>query len=262
MMNCKRILTWAGFATGSALVILSTPANAASVSFSPFSFATNWTGSAPKGDIMLQSVKFDGKTHSNFGLVSGADLISNDLRTVEGTGAGSSDLGDNSTIGIKQEVATNASIVASLGNLNLNSIIDTEDKGSFVMELFFNKAADRFLLWERGMNSNMLVEALDDTGSVLTSYLFNSENSRYAGFGSDTQEITHTQRVGSQGLLLNGATSSRLRLTASGAASKGPDFKVVSTPVPEPATIVGTLLAASAAFSARRKKQQTGDVQA
>ncbi len=212
---------------------------------------------------MLQSVSYGGASHNDFNLVSGANLIYNDVRTVEGTGAASSDLGDNATVGIKQEVATNSSIVASLGNLNLNSIIDTEDKGRFVMDLFFNEATDRFLFWERGMNSNMLVEALDDAGGVLTSYLFNSKNSQYAGFGIDTKEIVGTQKVGSQGLLLNGATSKRLRLTAKGASSNGPDFKVVSAaPVPEPATIVGTLLAASAAFSARRKKQQTGDAEA
>ena len=97
----------------------------------------------------------------------------------------------------------------------------------------------------------------------MSSYLFNSNNSKYAGFGIDTTEITGTQKVGSQGLLLNGATSKRLRLTASGAVSNGPDFKVVSsTPVPEPATIVGTLLAAGAAFSARRKKQQATEAEA
>jgi len=261
-MNYQRVSPWVSLATAGILAILSAPANAASVSFSPFSFKTNWTGSSPKGNVMLQSVNYGGNSHSNFGLVSGANLLYNDLRTVKGTGAASSDMGDNATVGIRQEVATNSSIVASLGNLNLNSIIDTEDKGRFVMDLFFTQASDRFLFWERGMNSKMLVEALDDTGSVLSSYLFNSNNSQYAGFGIDTKETTDTQKVGSQGLLLNGATSKRLRLTASGAVSNGPDFKVVSTPVPEPATIVGTLLAAGAALSARRKKQQATEAEA
>ncbi len=262
MMNIKRILTWAGLTAGTALALFASPAGAAGISFAPFSFSTSFTGTDPRGDIMLNSVTTTdsltaalGSTYSSFSLVSGANIIHNDLWRGGDTGAASSDMGRQATIGVRQELATNESIVASLGNLNLNSIIDTEDRGSFIIDLFFDQATDRFFFWERGMNSKMLVQALDDLGNVLAEYLLDSSTSNYAGFGIDTYEIGYTQRVGAQGLWLNGASTNRLRVIANGAAFNGPDFKVAAAAVPEPATIAGTVLAASAAIAARRKRK-------
>ncbi|GAB4460766.1 MAG: hypothetical protein OHK0037_08620 [Elainellaceae cyanobacterium] len=261
-MNIKRILTWAGLTAGSAVALFASPAGAAGISFAPFSFSTDFTGNNPRGNIMLNSVTTTdsrtaalGTSYGDFGLVTGANIIHNDAWRGGDTGAASSDMGREATIGIRQEFATNESVVTSLGNLNLNSIIDTEDRGSFIIDLFFEKAGDRFFFWERGMNSKMLVQALDDAGAVLAEYLLDSKTSDYAGFGIDTSEIGYTQRVGAQGLWLNGASTNRLRVIANGASFNGPDFKVASAAVPEPATIAGTVLAASAAAAARRKRK-------
>jgi hypothetical protein len=254
-MNIKRILTWAGLTAGTALAMLASPA--AAVGLVPFSFSTNFTGSNPKGDIWLNSVTVGSNTYSSFNLVSGANIISNDVWTGGNTGAASTDKGLNATSPFApNENPTGGEIAAYLGNLNLNNIIDTEDKGNFVIELLFNRKSDRFFFWERGMNSQLFVEALDDLGNVLSSYLMDSSTFNSAGFAIHTMEPNNLQAVGAQGLSLNGATSNRLRLTASGAAFNGPDFKVVAVAsVPEPATIAGTVLAAGAAVAARRKRK-------
>lgn len=261
-MNIKRILTWAGLTAGTALALFASPAGAAGISFAPFSFSTSFTGTPPRGNIMLNSVTTTdsltaalGSTYSSFSLVSRANIIHNDLWTGGNTGAASSDMGDEASIGTVLEAATNESIVTSLGNLNLNSIIDTEDRGSFIIDLFFDQATDRFFFWERGMNSKMLVQALDAAGNLLAEYLLDSSTSNPAGFQIDTVEIGGPQQVGAQGLWLNGASTNRLRVIANGAAFNGPDFKVVAAAVPEPATIAGTVLAASAAIAARRKRK-------
>ncbi|GAB4141821.1 MAG: hypothetical protein Fur0046_17970 [Cyanobacteria bacterium J069] len=261
-MNIKRILTWAGLTAGSTLALLASPAGAAGISFAPFSFSTDFTGNNSRGNILLNSVTTTdsatsalGTSYGSFELVSGANIIHNDAWRGGDTGAASSDMGREATIGTRQEFATNASIVASLGNLNLSSIIDTEDRGSFIIDLFFAKATDRFFFWERGQNSKLLVQALDDAGAVLAEYLLDSSKSDYAGFGIDTHEIGYTQKVGAQGLWLNGSSTNRLRVIANGSSFNGPDFKVAGAAVPEPATIAGTVLAASAAAAARRKKK-------
>ncbi len=258
IMNIKRILTWAGLTAGTALTMFASPAGAAGISFAPFSFSTNFTGSNPRGDIWLNSVTTSlGPTYSSFNLVSGANIISNDVWTGGNTGAASTDKGLNATSPFApNENPTGGEIAAYLGNLNLNNIIDTEDRGNFVIELLFNRKSDRFFFWERGMNSQLFVEALDDLGNVLSSYLLDSSTFNSAGFAIHTMEPNNLQAVGAQGLSLNGATSKRLRLTASGAAFNGPDFKVVAVAsVPEPATIAGTVLAAGAAVAARRKRK-------
>jgi len=255
-MNIKRILTWAGLTAGTALATLASPD--AAFSLTPFSFSTNFTGSNPKGDIWLNSVTTGlGPTYSSFNLVSGANIIHNDVWTGGNTGAASTDKGLNATSPFApNENPTGGEIAAYLGNLNLNNIIDTEDRGSFVIELLFNRKSDRFFFWERGMNSKLFVEALDDLGNVLSSYLLDSSTFDYAGFAIHTMEPNNLQAVGAQGLKLDGVTSKRLRLTASGAAFNGPDFKVVAVAsVPEPATIAGTVLAAGAAVAARRKRK-------
>jgi hypothetical protein len=261
MMNIKRILTWAGLTAGSAVALFASPAGAAGVSFAPFSFSTSWTGAAPKGDIWLSSATTTdsltaslGTTYNSFNLVSGANIISNDLWTGGDTGAASSDRGDDAG-GVVLEAATATSIVGSLGNLNLNNIIDTEDRGSFIIDLFFSQASDRFFFWERGMNSKMKVQALDNSNNLLAEYTLDSSTFNDAGFSIDTVEIGAPQRVGAQGLWLNGASTNRLRVIANGASFNGPDFKVASAAVPEPATIAGTVLAASAAIAARRKRK-------
>jgi len=262
MLTFKQLLTVMGLAAGSALAMGTAPAQALGFSFAPFQFSTQWTGSAPKGDIMLQSVTTGDRTISDFYTVQGANILQNDAKVGglnNNSGAASSDRGDHVTsYGTVSEDPTNADIVSSLGNLNLNSIIDTEDRGGFTIDVSFGQALSEFLFWERGRNSALKVQAMGDGDTVLAEYLFNSRNSAPAGFSIDTREISGAQAVGAMGLKLVGTSTNRLRLTSVSNSSlyNGPDFKVVgAAPVPEPATIVGTTLAAGALAAARRKRK-------
>ncbi len=106
-----------------------------------FSFQTNFeyalTGTdAPEGDVWLRSVEFNDNIFSDFAFVNRANIIHNDPFTGGNTGAASSDMGPQATVGRSVEDPTNEDIVASLGNNNLNSIIDGEDRGSFVIDVW------------------------------------------------------------------------------------------------------------------------------
>jgi len=128
-----------------------------------FTFKTNYTTtdkSQWKSDISLSSVEIGSKTYSNFSLVKDVNIIQNDLWTGGNTGAASSDRGDNAS-GVQAENPTGSNLAASLGNLNLSNIIDTEDRGKFTLDLFFGKPVDNFLFFERGKNSKLQVQALN-----------------------------------------------------------------------------------------------------
>lgn len=268
MLKFKQLLTAMGLAAGSALAMGTAPVQALGFSFSPFQFSTQWQGSAPTGDVMLKSVTTGGQTINDLYTVTGANILQNDAR-VRGnnnSGAASSDRGDAVTnYGTVQEAATNDSIVSSLGNLNLNSIIDTEDRGGFTIDVTFAKAMNQFLFWERGMNSALKVQAMGEGNTVLAEYLLNSrpgQGFNSAGFGINTTEINEVQPVGSLGLKLEGGYTNRLRLISVRNSSlyNGPDFKVVgASPVPEPMTIVGTAMAAGAFAAARRKRKAVAE---
>lgn len=252
-MNLKQIVTAAGVvATG--LFISGAPAHA-------FSFSTNFTGSDSKGDITLNSVTVGDKTVDNFALVKSATIIQNDEYTGGNTGAASSERGDNAS-GVALEDATNASVAASLGNKNLNNIIDGEDGGSFKMNLFFEQAVSNLFFWERGMNSDLSVQALDASGNLIGSlFTITRDTWKSAGYGIDTTEIGGTQSVGSWGLNAKdlGVMGSIFGIQVSADAShNGPDFKVVgeAAAVPEPTTMAGLALAGAGFAAARRRKKQ------
>lgn len=264
-MNFKRIFTLAGLVAGGALTIAANPAHAAGFDFSSvnttsfgshsFSFSNTVSGT-PSGNQMLQGVSFGGYNYSTSGLLltTGVSIIHNDAYTGGNTGAASADMGVGATIGVSAEDPTAANITAALANYNMNSIVDTEDSGRFVMEVAFSQAARNFLLWERGQNSKMLIEALNDAGGVIGRFLLDSSKAASAGFNINTREIGYNQAVGSTGVNFEQSTR-RLRLISTGAAFNGADFKVMAA-VPEPMTMTGTALAAGAFFAARRKKRK------
>jgi hypothetical protein len=261
-MNFRHLSTWTGLIVGGTLALCTAPAHAASVSFSQFNFSTNYSSAhrdiaqISVNDIWLQSVTAGGMTfnQSDFSLVNQARIVTNDTYTGGNSGAASVDRGDRAS-GINQEDPTNADIVTALGNFNLNNIIDTEESGKFTMDLWFSRPIDRLLVWERGMNSKLMVQALDAMGAVLAQSELDSSKAAYAGYDLNTTEISSRQRVGAMGLALNGAVANRFRLISTGSAYNGPDFKVVGAAVPEPMTIAGTAIAAGAFVAARRKRK-------
>lgn len=250
-MKSKSSMLGAGLLVGSVVALTALPAEAAS--FSSFNFTTHKTGSDPSRDILLQSVTVNGSTISDFILVNGVSNLVNMTHTGGNTGAASADRGDRTTTGVNVENPTTGNIVTNLGNLNLNNIVDTEDNGAFSMDLRLSRGANRFFVWERGMNSRLLVQALDKQGNVIAQSRLNSANSAYAGYSINTTEIGGAQRVGSMGLALNGATTNRFRLISQ-TSFNGPDFKVAGATVPEPATLLGLSIIGGAIATARGRK--------
>jgi hypothetical protein len=245
-----------------AIALSSAPAQA-------FSFQTNYTAAlsgsdAAKGDILLNSVTLaNGTVISDFSLVTSANILSNDIYTGGNSGAASADIGDKATTGIQQEALTDDGAKVVMNNLNLNNIIDTEDKGNFILDLNFAKAVDNIFIWERGMNSRLDVQALDASGNAIGNKLAlsNSKNWDYAGFKIDTKEIGSAQKVGSIGISLAdlGLTSgyvSALRVSSK-SSYNGPDFKVMGSTadVPEPSALLGLGAVVVGAIATRRRQQ-------
>jgi len=256
-MNLKHLLASIGILTAGFMVSTS--------SAQAFSFTTNLApgSAAPRGDIFLDSVKLnDGSVIKNFSTVQRANILQNDSYTGGNTGAASSDRGDNAS-GVKAELATNTSVAASLGNLNLNNIIDGEDQGSFKINLSFEKAVSNLFFWERGMNSKLGVQAIDAAGNLIGRFMeLNSSTWQYAGYNIDTTEIGGEQRVGSLGVSLAdlgvAGPISGIQVSAN-ASYNGPDFKVIggsAEAVPEPTTMAGLALGGAGLAAARRRKMK------
>lgn len=269
-MNIRKLAASVGIVASSAIALSAAPAHA-------FSFQTNYTETltgdlASKGDIFLNSVTLgDGSVLNDFTMVTSANILSNDIYTGGNSGAASADIGDLASTGLRQEGLTNEGAKTVLNNLNLNNIIDTEDKGSFILDLNFDQAVDNIFIWERGMNSRLDVQALDASGNLIGNMLNLSSSSQwdYAGFDIDTAEIGRAQKVGSIGvsladLGLSTQYVSALRVSSEGKAYNGPDFKVMGSvadvqEVPEPSSLLGLgAVVAGIAATRRRKQAQVG----
>ena len=266
--------------TAGTLLTLSSSAQA--FTFETNNFDTNpLSVSDAKNDIFLESVNVldaDGnvtETITDFSYVNSAKVVQNDNYSGGNSGAASADIGDNATTGVKAEDATAADIVANLGNNNLNNIIDTEDRGSFQLDLGFDKVIDNLLIWERGNdrdawgagNSDLAVQAVDNAGNLIGNLLKVTRGQwKNAGFYIDTQEIGGAQEVGAfginvaQDLGVEGGVSS-LRFFSE-KSFNGPDWKFVGTDaargdvadVPEPAFILGLGMLGSALMMQKRSR--------
>ncbi|WP_414752935.1 exosortase-dependent surface protein XDP2 [Anabaena sp. CCY 9910] len=221
----------------------------------------------PKANIFLNSITQNGKTFSNFSYVNSANILFNTPRTIKpvNEGGASTDKGDNANAPLPtNEEPTGAEIAAYLGNNNLNNIIDTEDTGSFEIDIFFehkiikdNSGLDNIFYWERGQNSSIGIQAIDHLGNTIGNFITITKNDlTYANFDINTKEISSAQPVGSVGISLDalGVTSlSGLKLTAHG-SYHGPDFKLIARKTtPEPTTVLGLGAVATLAFLRRRQ---------
>jgi len=254
----------ASLLASSLLVASSAPALA-------FSFTTNLSNDTdrtnPKGDMWLESITYSDDTEfDNFSYVNRVEVLHNDVHTRRNEGAASADRGDTTTTGIRFEHIHNDNadnLTTNLNNNNLNNIVDGEDRGSFRMNFFFDSLVDKVFVWERGMNSRLGIQAIDQQGSLLGNFLkLDSSNFDRAGFRINTMEIGGAQHVGSLGVNLAdlGVVDAIAGIQVSADSSyNGPDFKVVGAnteAVPEPATMLATGLAAGGFALARRRKAQ------
>lgn len=272
-MKLQKTSAFMSLMAGSLLAFSATSAQA----FAPFTFDTTFSPNPadPKKDIKLEAVTIKPTLEvvKDFSLVTGAKIVKNELKK---TGPGSSDHGVDTVSdsylpeGPKKENPTAADIVASLGNLNLNSIIDTEDDyGTSIIDVFFGKATDTFFFFERGNaltaedpgpgNSDLLVESLDKYGKVLETFTITRDKWTTTGYSIATKEIKGTddaiQEVGSYGLKAS-KKAMGLRLT-SHKGFNGPDYKVFAqnVSVPEPASLAGLGMVAGALVVSRRRRQ-------
>ena len=246
-MTLSKLAVAMGIATG-ALLPLSSNANAQSFGFD-FD-ATYSVNNAPTGDILLESVKIGNEIIDDFSYVSTVEIVANDPFAGGNTGAASADTGDNATGGVRAQDATAEDIATNLGTNNLNHIIDTEDNGSFIIDLKFDKVIDNLLIWERGMNSDLAIQAVDANGDLIGTRLLIEEEMWFdAGYAIDTSEITNgAQDVGSLGINIfadlgvESASVDTIRFISQ-SEFNGPDWKFVGTDsardVPEPALALG-----------------------
>ncbi|MEA5462137.1 exosortase-dependent surface protein XDP2 [Leptothoe sp. PORK10 BA2] len=278
-MKLRHLATSIGIAATTLAVAVQAPANA-------FEFTTNYSSDFSgndrwKNNIWLDSVEFTDasgkfKSISDFTLVKYVDNVTNDLWTGGNSGAASVDLGDSATLDLGNgtiltqgvEAPSSIELSAVLSNKNLNNIVDTEDVGNFAMDLYFDQAVDNLFVWERGKNSKMDLQAIDNAGNVIGNLLALSSSSSWkdAGFSLNTQEIGSAQKVGSIGVSLAdlgvAAPIAGVRVFSRGKAYQGPDWKILGSiaekqpsppeSVPEPSALIG--LMAVGAIAARHLK--------
>ncbi len=259
------------------------------VTASPINDPTGNLLNDPSRDVRLDSVVFNGNTINQFELVKQAKILQNDTYTLDDgsiygvlhSGRGPNTPDDNLVgEGPSKPNPTDQDIVDTLGNLNLNSILVTrENANKASIEVSFENPVNTFFFWERGGtpgeavagDSDLLVEALDDNNAVIASYKILRQNYTKADYNISTQVIPVLNNgpfnIGSQGISLDGITTKTLRLTSSNnnglipniPNDNGPDFKVVAAKaVPEPTTILATLLFGGLGTILKRKRTVAG----
>jgi hypothetical protein len=292
-MNLKAILAATGLLAGTTLAVPH-QAQAAPTLFD-FDTHISYPGTphpcvanvaSPICDIKLDSVTIQGKTLGvdQLSKVTAAALIQNKIipaRSTSSTAGGVSvDRGDQAngpvqndlpaeTDGNAAKFNTSAAehlIVEALGKdqpiFNMNNILDTEDQGFFTLDVLFGSSKqllNSVLLWERGMNSKLKVQAITAVsgnqatgfGDVIT---VDSVFWPKAGYDINTTEIPSAQPVGAKGIRFS-SNILGVRLISEEKGFNGPDFKLSATKVPEPATVASLGMVAGAAWALRRRRQ-------
>ncbi|MEL6321001.1 MAG: exosortase-dependent surface protein XDP2, partial [Cyanobacteria bacterium J06626_14] len=126
-----------------------------------------------------------------------------------------------------------------------------EDSGNFVIDLTFGKTIDNLLIWERGMNSDLGIQAVDFDGNLIGERQVVTRDMWFnAGYSIDTTEIGAAQTVGALGVNIAddlGVANDDVQTIRFFSESQfnGPDWKFVGTDstrsasVPEPAFVLG-----------------------
>lgn len=296
-MNLKVILAATGLIAGTALAVA--PQAQATPTLFDFGTSISYPGTpnpclanvpSVTCDIELESVTIQGKTIDvdQLSKVTGAALLRNKTipsgSTSTTVGGLSVDRGDQANGTVQNDLPVEATaalaaqfnssaaerlIVEGLGKdqpiFNMNNILDTEDKGYFTLDVLFGngqKLLNSVLLWERGMNSKLKVQAITTaTASGATGFgemiEVDSANWPSAGYQIDTTEIwgrNAPQPVGAKGIRFS-SNILGVRLISEEKGFNGPDFKLSATKVPEPATVASLGMVAGAAWALRRRRQ-------
>jgi len=244
--------------------------------FTPFDFTTQFTQSPgvvcdPTRDIRLDSVTYDNHTRSDIMLVSSARVVRDIYfetglcQCVVGTGHGPNTDDDPLLPPTPFIPCTNPDIDFFLaeahGNLDLTSINfncevpvgvpgtypNCDTNGVAIFTLSFPAPTDRFLIFERGMDSDIHLEALDSSGQPIASAdiprydldLGEPKLVKFAGFNITTT-LSPTfnvgpQPVGSLGLQLEkGVLSDTLRITIIPKTDFGADLKILALAPEQP----------------------------
>lgn len=208
------------------------------------------------GDVRLDGLGFAGQSLVQAGLqtVASTAIVLDDGRDVaRGGGNLAAGNGINSPLdgwapeGARSITPSSADLQSALANYNLTSIVVTrENKGLAIVDVAFANPTNTFFLWERGGNSDLLVEALDAGGGVIGSYTVLRQNYQQTGIVITTDNgsfLNNGQALGSLGLQTDAAVS-RLRLASLYSDTinfNGPDYKILASAgvlpaVPEPST--------------------------
>jgi hypothetical protein len=229
-----------------------------------FKAGYNATTIKPFSDVRLENVTFGGKTFTGMLYVSGANIIQNNFDDKTGADATgfvrkpwwviNTGRGHNTTFDpyvtqgptSGENGATNADMVAAYANRNMTSINYNRERGSLdipaVFEISFPYASDTFFVWERGTDSHIRVEFMDESGVPVANARVCMQQLDPTGFSIQTDtgfnwSIGNAQAVGSKGLK-TAVPVKTLRFSIFYDEDFGPDLKVMALPQTPQAAMV------------------------
>jgi hypothetical protein len=181
-------------------------------------FTTNFTQTGgSKGDVELNSITQKGQTFDTYVGIKNVDIDWTKTTKVDqsqgtrsnpeasggslnNTGSLSIDKTDNSTSTIKvsgTKDITGEQVKEVFNDKYLSTFLDGEDDGFFSMKMFFdqkvtrdNTGLDNFFFWERGMNSDLTVSAINEKGKVIGQSV---KLVRAGGLGTEKSNLSSLQ---------------------------------------------------------------------